>query len=150
MDKFDEKTSQITGRKDDRRKFLKRISKYVVGLGVFGFASLFGLKKTGDLSLGIMKNVRFGLSEAQGKCGFAANCAGGGGECGFAANCAGGGGKCGFAANCAGDGDSGDSSGGGQCGFAANCSGGGGKCGFAANCAGGGGRCGFAAECAGN
>ena len=120
MNEIDERAMQITEDKHGRRSFLKRILKYLVGFGAFGIASLAGLKRNGEIRLGKMKNIEFGLSEAQGACGFAANCAGGGG-------------KCGFAANCAGDGGSG---GGGQCGFAANCAGGGGKCGFAANCAG--------------
>jgi len=115
MNEIDERAMQITEDKHGRRSFLKRILKYLVGFGAFGIASLAGLKRNGEIRLGKMKNIEFGLSEAQGACGFAANCAGGGGKCGFAANCAGGGGKCGFAANCAG--------GGGKCGFAANCAG---------------------------
>ena len=120
MDKIDETTTQITEGKDDRRNFLKRIYKYAIGLSVFGFASVFGLRRSGEIRLGKMKDTEFGLSEAYGTCGFGAGCAGGGGECGFGAGCAG----------------EGKPGGGGQCGFGAGCAGGGGQCGFGAGCAG--------------
>lgn len=102
MSEMDERETQMTEDKHDRRSFFEQVSKYLFGIGAFGIASLFGLRRNGDLRLGKIKEAEFGLSEAQGNCGFGANCAGGGGQCGFGANCAGGGGKCGFGANCAG------------------------------------------------
>jgi len=86
----------------DRRSFLKHILKYLVGFGAFAIASLFGLKRNGEIRIGKMKDFEFGLSEAHGTCGFSADCGGGGGQCGFSAECSGGGGKCGFAADCSG------------------------------------------------
>ena len=98
-----------------RRSFFAKTYKYFIGFGAFTIASLFGLKQSGEISLGKIKNNDFGFSEAHGTCGFGAGCSGGGGQCGFSAGCSGGGG---------------------QCGFSAGCSGGGGKCGFSAGCAG--------------
>ena len=86
-----------------------------MGLGLFGVASVLGLKRSGEIQLGKMKDYEIGLSEAHGKCGTALNCSGGGGQCGTALNCGGGGGKCGTALNCGG--------GGGKCGTALNCAG---------------------------
>ena len=114
MDK-EEKIIQKVEDKYSRRSFFKHISKYLLGFGTFTIASVFGFRRSADVRLGKMKDIKFGLSEAHGTCGFSADCSGGGGECGFSANCAGGGGECGFSANCAG--------GGGQCGFSANCAG---------------------------
>lgn len=102
MNKIDERTTQITEGKDDRRNFLKRIYKYGIGLSAFGFASVFGLRRSGEIRLGKMKDTELGLSEAHGACGIGAGCAGGGGQCGIGAGCAGGGGQCGIGAGCAG------------------------------------------------
>jgi len=115
MDKIDERTTQITEGKDDRRNFFKQIYKYAIGFSAFGLASVFGLRRSGDIRLGKMKDAEFGLSEAHGACGFGSGCAGGGGQCGFGSGCAGGGGQCGFGSGCAG--------GGGRCGFGAGCAG---------------------------
>ena len=101
--------------KNSRRNFFKHVSKYALGFGTFAIASLFGLKRGGELRVGKMKNAEFGLSEAHGECGSSYNCSGGGGECGSSYNCSGGGGECGSSYNCSG--------GGGQCGSSYNCSG---------------------------
>ena len=72
--------------KNSRRKFLKSA---LVAVG--GATALFTNVKF-DASDGVKigrTNIRIGMSEASGKCGFAANCSGGGGKCGFAANCSG-------------------------------------------------------------
>lgn len=102
MNEIDEREKQMTEDKHDRRSFFKQASKYVLGIAAFGIASLFGLRRNGDLRLGIMKETEFGLSEAHGACGIGAGCAGGGGQCGIGAGCAGGGGQCGIGAGCAG------------------------------------------------
>lgn len=115
MNEIDEREKQMTEDRFDRRSFFKQASKYLLGIGAFGIASLFGLRRNGDLRLGKIKEAEFGLSEAQGKCGFSSDCAGGGGQCGFSSDCAGGGGKCGFSSDCAG--------GGGKCGFSSDCAG---------------------------
>jgi len=151
MSKIDERNMQKTEGKENRRNFLKQIYKYAIGLSVFGFVSVFGFRRSGELRLGKMKDIEFGLSKAHGTCGFGSGCAGGGGQCGFGSGCAGegkpgGSGQCGFGSGCAG--------GGGQCGFGSGCAGsgkpgGGGQCGFGSGCAGGGGQCGFGSGCAG-
>lgn len=110
-----EESMKKTEDQHGRRNFFKHLYKYFLGISAFTIASLFGLRRDGEIILGKMKNTKIGVSEAHGTCGFSADCSGGGGECGFSANCAGGGGECGFSANCAG--------GGGQCGFSANCAG---------------------------
>lgn len=101
--------------KNSRRNFFKQISKYALGFGTFAAASLFGFRSNGDISLGKMKDIDLGLSEAHGMCGAGLNCGGGGGQCGAGLNCSGGGGQCGAGLNCSG--------GGGQCGAGLNCAG---------------------------
>lgn len=159
MNNIEERAKEVTEDNNDRRHFLKRSLKYLLGFAVFGLASLFGFKRTGNIRLGKMHNVDIGLSEAHGKCGSAYDCTGGGGSCGSAYDCSGGGGKCGSAYNCSGGGSSDDDrgrrrdddyGGGGKCGSAYDCSGGGGKCGSAYDCSGGGGKCGSAYNCSGN
>ena len=115
MNESDERKKQMTEDNHDRRSFFKQASKYLAGIGAFGIASLFGLRRNGDLRLGKMKETEFGLSEAHGACGSSYNCSGGSGKCGSSYNCSGGGGKCGSSYNCSG--------GGGQCGSSYNCSG---------------------------
>jgi hypothetical protein len=109
--------------KNSRRNFFKQISKYALGFGTFAAASIFGFRNNGDISLGKMKDIEFGQSEAHG-----------GGKCGYGSGCAGGGGKCGYGSGCAGDGGGGG--GGGKCGYGSGCAGGGGKCGYGSGCAG--------------
>jgi len=117
MDKINQSQEKMAQGMQSRRSLFKKISKYFLGFTVFGIALLFGLRRRGgDLRLGKMKEVEFGLSEAHGQCGIGLNCAGGGGQCGVGRNCAGGGGQCGVGRNCAG--------GGGQCGIGLNCAGG--------------------------
>ena len=115
MNKIDERTTQITEGKDDRRSFLKRIYKYAIGLSAFGFASVFGLRRSGEIRLGKMKDIKLGLSEAYGMCSSSMDCAGGGGQCSSSMDCAGGGGQCSSSMDCAG--------GGGQCSSSMNCAG---------------------------
>lgn len=115
MDEMKEKDQKIAGDKIGRRSFFSKTYKYFLGFGAFTIASLFGLKRDGEISLGKMKNTEFGLSEAYGTCGASYNCGGGGGDCGASYNCGGGGGKCGASYNCSG--------GGGECGASYNCSG---------------------------
>jgi hypothetical protein len=102
-----------------RRSFFTRASKYLFGMGIFGVASIFGLKREGDLSVAKMKKNGLGLSEAQasGQCGVGLGCGGGGGQCGMGMGCSGGGG-------------------GGQCGIGMGCGGGGGQCGMGLGCSG--------------
>ena len=133
MNKIDERTTQITEGKDDRRSFLKRIYKYAIGLSAFGFASVFGLRRSGEIRLGKMKDIKLGLSEAYGMCSSSLNCAGGGGQCSSSLDCAGGGGQCSSSLDCAGSGRPG---GGGQCSSSLDCAGGGGQCSSSLNCAG--------------
>ena len=107
MNEIDERVTQIAEDKNDRRNFLKRIFKYAIGLSVFWVASLFGLKRNGEIRLAGMKGTGFGLSEAHGICGAGLGCAGGGwpgggGQCGAGMGCAGGGGQCGAGMGCAG------------------------------------------------
>ena len=133
MNKIDERITQITEvAKDDRRNFLKRIYKYAIGLSAFGFASLFGLKRDGEIRFGKMTDTEIGLSEAQGACSYGSNCAGGGGQCSYGSSCGGSGG------------------GSGQCSYGSSCAGGGGSCSYGSNCAGGGGQCSYGSNCAGN
>ena len=113
MNKMEEKNS--------RRSFFKHISKYVLGFGTFAIVSLFGFKRGGELSVGKMKDVEFGLSEAHGACSFGSDCAGGGGQCSFGSSCAG---------------DGGGGGGGGKCSFGSSCAGGGGQCSFGSSCGG--------------
>ncbi len=91
MSEIDEKEKQMTEDKSGRRSFFKQASKYLLGIGTFGAATLFGLRQSGDLRLGKMKGVELGISEAQGsgKCGTGYGCAGGGGQCGTGYGCAG-------------------------------------------------------------
>ena len=86
-----------------RRSFFAKNYKYLLGFGAFTIASLFGLKRDGEIRLGKMKNSEFGFSEAHGICGAGLNCGGGGGQCGAGLNCSGGGGQCGAGLNCAGE-----------------------------------------------
>jgi hypothetical protein len=86
-----------------RRSFFKQTAKYFVGFGAFTIASIFGLRRDGEIKLGKMRKSEFGLSEASGKCGNSYDCSGGGGNCGNSYNCSGGGGKCGNSYNCAGE-----------------------------------------------
>ena len=133
-----------------RRGFLK----YLLGLGVFGFASIVRFKKEEGFLIGKMAGIQIDTPEAYGMCGIGAGCAGGGGQCGIGSGCAGGGGTCGIGSGCAGSGGyngggGGYGGGGGQCGIGSGCAGGGGTCGIGAGCAGGGGVCGIGAGCAG-
>ena len=120
MDKEGKVIQKIEG-KYSRRKFFKHISKYLLGLGAFTIASVFGLRRSGEFRLGRMKDIEFGLSEAHGECGASYDCSGGGGECGASYSCGGGGGGGG---------------GGGECGASYDCSGGGGECGASYSCSG--------------
>jgi len=100
-----ERDSETIKDKHGRRGFLKLTTKYILGFSAFGIASLFGLKRNGDIRLGKMRNYEVGLSEASGSggCGRAYECSGGGGECGRAYECSGGGGECGRAYECSGN-----------------------------------------------
>ncbi len=89
MNAIAERAVEATDYKQDRRDFFKKITKYLIGFTAFGIASLFGLKRSGEINLGRMKETEFGLSEAHGTCGYGAGCAGGGGQCGYGAGCAG-------------------------------------------------------------
>ena len=89
MNKIDERITRITEGKDDRRNFLKRIYKYAIGLSAFGFASVFGLRRSGEIRLGKMKYSGLGPSEAYGICSASVDCAGGGGQCSASVDCAG-------------------------------------------------------------
>lgn len=115
MNEIDEREKQMTEDKHGRRSFFKQASKYLLGIGTFGIASLFGLRRNGDLRLGKMKETEFGLSEAHGACGMGMGCSGGGGQCGMGMGCSGGGGQCGTGMGCSG--------GGGQCGMGMGCGG---------------------------
>ena len=91
-----ERDSETIKDKHGRRGFLKITTKYILGFSAFGIASLFGLKRNGDIRLGKMRNYEVGLPEASGdgQCGYGAGCAGsgkpgGGGQCGYGAGCAG-------------------------------------------------------------
>jgi hypothetical protein len=128
MDEKKEKDQKMPEGKIGRRSFFAKIYKNLLGFSAFTIASLFGLKRDGEIRLGKMKNTGVGFSEAYGKCGSSFNCSGGGGECGSSFNCGGGGGECGSSFNCSG--------GGGECGSSFNCSGGGGECGSSFNCSG--------------
>ena len=90
MNEIEERAIEVIDDKQDRRGFFKQISKYLIGFTAFGIASLFGLKRNGEIRLGRMKDTEFGLSEAQGPCSFGSNCAGGGGQCSFGSSCGGG------------------------------------------------------------
>jgi hypothetical protein len=103
MNKSDERNTQKTEGNYDRRNFLKRIYKYVIGLSAFTIASIFGFRRSGDVRLGKMKDIEFGLSEAHGTCGASYDCSGGGGECGASYDCGGGGGQCGASYDCSGE-----------------------------------------------
>ena len=76
MNEIQERVIEVTDDKHDRRNFLKRISKYLIGFTAFGIAYLFGLKRDGEISFARMKGIGFGLSEAHGTCGTGMNCAG--------------------------------------------------------------------------
>jgi hypothetical protein len=102
MNEIEERAIEETDDKQDRRGFFKQIAKYLIGLTAFIVASLFGLKRDGEVRLGKMQKTQLGLSEAQGACSMAYDCSGGSGKCGMAYNCSGGGGKCGMAYNCSG------------------------------------------------
>ncbi len=97
-----ERDSETIKDKYGRRSFLKLTTKYILGFSAFGIASLFGLKRNGDIRLGKMRNYEVGLSEAYGECGYSSDCAGGGGECGYSSDCAGAGGQCGYSSDCVG------------------------------------------------
>ena len=86
-----ERDSETIKDKHGRRGFLKLTTKYILGFSAFGIASLFGLKRNGDLRLGKMGNYEVGLSEASGsgRCGAGGGCAGGGGRCGAGGGCGG-------------------------------------------------------------
>ena len=98
-----------------RRHFFKHMSKYFVGFGAFAMASLFGLKRDGEIRLGKMKNSEFGFSEASGSCSYGSSCGGGGGQCSYGSGCSGGGGQCSYGSSCGG--------GGGQCSYGSSCAG---------------------------
>ena len=89
MNEIEEIVKEVIDDNKDRRGFFKQISKYLIGFTVFGIASLFGLKRSGEISLGKMKGTKFGLSEAHGSCGMGMGCSGGGGQCGMGMGCAG-------------------------------------------------------------
>ena len=76
MTEIDEREKQMKEDKHDRRSFFKQALKYLLGIGAFGIASLFGLRRNGDLRLGKMKETEFGLSEAHGACGLGMGCSG--------------------------------------------------------------------------
>ena len=63
--------------------------KYVLGLAVFGIASLFSLKRDEGFKIGKIRNC-VGATTAYGTCGMGYGCAGGGGQCGAGYGCAGG------------------------------------------------------------
>ena len=85
----EEKVIQKAGDKYNRRNFFRHISKYLLGFGAFTIATVFGFRRSGELQVGKMKDIEFGLSGAHGTCGASYNCSGGGGECGASYNCAG-------------------------------------------------------------
>ena len=118
-----ERDSETIKDKHGRRGFLKITTKYILGFSAFGIASLFGLKRNGDIRLGKMRNYEVGLPEASGD-----------GKCSYGSDCAGGGGKCSYGSSCGGGGDGG---GGGKCSYGSSCGGGGGKCSYGSNCGGG-------------
>ena len=89
MNEIDKREKQMKEDKHDRRSFFKQASKYLLGIGAFGIASLFGLRRNGDLRLAKMKETEFGLSEAHGACGLGMGCSGGGGQCGLGMGCGG-------------------------------------------------------------
>ena len=101
---------------NERRSFLKYLSKYLVSIFAFVVALIFSPKinKNEGFKIGKM-NASLGPAEASGECGMGLNCSGGGGQCGMGLNCGGGGGQCGMGLNCSG--------GGGQCGMGLNCAG---------------------------
>jgi hypothetical protein len=102
MNNIDERAIQMTEDGHSRRSFLQHISMYLLGFIAFGIASLFGLKRNGEIRLGKMKDTEFGLSEALGACSYGSNCAGGGGHCSYGSSCGGGGGACSYGSDCAG------------------------------------------------
>jgi len=116
MNKMEEKDQKMSESKIGRRSFFAKTYKYFLGFGAFTIASIFGLKRNGEIRLGKMKNAKFGLSKAHGECGASYDCSGGGGECGASYTCGGGGGECGASYTCGG--------GGGECGASYDCSGG--------------------------
>jgi len=85
----EERSPEMKENELDRRNFFKHIYKYLLGFVAFITASLFGLKRSGEISLGKIKDLEIGISEAQGTCSFGVNCAGGGGQCSFGLSCAG-------------------------------------------------------------
>lgn len=146
MSGMKERDPETVKEEHGRRGFLKLITKYLLGFSAFGIASLFGLRRNGEIRLGKMRNYEVGLSEAYGECSYGASCAGGG-ECSYGSSCGGsgdggGGGECSYGASCAGGG-------GGQCSYGSNCAGGGGQCSYGSSCAGGGGQCSYGSNCAG-
>ncbi len=110
----------IKDKHGNRRGFLKLSAKYLLGFSTFAIASLFGLKRDGEIRLGKMRNYEVGLSEAYGECSYGSDCAGGGGQCSYGSSCGG----------------SGDGSGGGQCSYGSDCAGGGGQCSYGSSCGG--------------
>jgi len=159
MNEIDEREEQMTEEKHDRRSFFKQASKYLLGIVAFGIASLFGLRRNGDLRLGKMIDTEIGLSEAHGACSYGSNCAGGGGQCSYGSSCGGSGGgsgQCSYGSSCAGGVDDDNDrrgrrgSGSGSCSYGSSCAGGGGSCSYGSNCAGGGGQCSYGSNCAGN
>jgi len=115
MDEIKEKDQKTPEDKIGRRSFFAKTYKYFLGFGAFTIASLFGLKRDGEIRLGKMKNNEFGLSEAHGTCSYGSDCAGGGGECSYGSSCSGGGGQCSYGSSCGG--------GGGQCSYGSDCAG---------------------------
>jgi len=111
----EEKVIQKTEDEYSRRKFFTHISKYFLGFGAFAIASIFGFRRSGELRVGKMKNIEFGLSEAYGTCSYGSDCAGGGGQCSYGSSCGGGGGQCSYGSSCGG--------GGGQCSYGSSCAG---------------------------
>jgi hypothetical protein len=75
---------------DERRNFLKYLSKYLFSIFAFVGALIFSPKinKNEGFKIGKM-NVSLGPAEALGMCGAGLNCGGGGGMCGAGLNCAG-------------------------------------------------------------
>ena len=89
MYKNSDKEKKTTEKKHHRRSFFKQISKYLLGIGTFVIASLYGFRRSGELKLGKIKKIELSSSKAQGQCSTGMNCPGGGGQCSTGMNCPG-------------------------------------------------------------
>ena len=89
MSEIDEREKQMTESKGDRRSFFQQASKYLLGIGTFVIASLYGFRRSGELKLGKIKKIELSSSKAQGQCSTGMNCPGGGGQCSTGMNCPG-------------------------------------------------------------